>query len=188
MTNKKERTWTDEEWTTATQPLNEWMKNNKGNEEAEFSFDALKSNIKRGIKFPARREKSWTAMLLEMREYKDSPIGGKGAASLLPQFVQDNLKIIEPALIAERTPSFGEYTALVSFTRKTTGEGDNKTTIRTFFENANGEAKAWAKGRISALKKAFNADEWDGTLEGLRLMANVHPNNIPKEEVAENDS
>jgi hypothetical protein len=98
------------------------------------------------------------------------------------------LKIIEPALVIERTPSYGEYTALVNFSRKSTGEGDDKVTIRTFYKDGNHEATNWAKGRISALKKAYNANEWDGTLEGLRTMANIHPDNIPQEVVDENAS
>ena len=37
-------------------------------------------------------------------------------------------------------------------------------------KDANDYATSWANGRISALKKAFDENRWNGTIEGLELM------------------
>ena len=164
MTNdKKERKWTDEEWTTATNPLNDWIKENKNNEEMEDTIDSLKLNIKRGMKNAAKRAKAWSSMLLEMRGIEGSPIGGKGAASTLPANVQTTLKEIRTALIEERQKAFGDMTSKILVRRK--GKGDDQ--VSFFYANALEEATSWANGRIAALKKEYNANDWDGTLEGL---------------------
>jgi hypothetical protein len=165
MTNetKKERTWTNDEWTTATEPLNEWIQTHKNNEDMEDTIDSLKLNIKRGKKNESKRAKAWASMLLEMRGIDDSPIGGKGAQSTLPQSVQTTLKTIREALVQERQLAFGSMTSKIVVRRS--GKGDEKQTF--FYNNALEEATSWANGRIASLKKEYNNDEWDGTIEGL---------------------
>ena len=167
---KKERTWTDDEWAEATQPLNEWCEKHSDNEEYEDVIEIVELNITRGTKKPAKRLKCWNSLLLEMRGIEDSPIGGKGAASKYPIEVQTSLKTIREKLIAERTLSYGEMTSKVMFRRKTEGEDDNKTTTWISYKDANDEATSWANGRISMLKKAFDEERWNGTIEGLDLM------------------
>ena len=164
MTNeKKERQWTDDEWTTATNPLKDWIKENKSNEEMEDTIDSLKLNIKRGVKNATKRAKAWASMLLEMRGIEDSPIGGKGMASTLPANVQASLKEIRTALIEERQKAFGDMTSKILVRRK--GKGDDQ--VSFFYANALEEATSWANGRIASLKKEYNANDWDGTIEGL---------------------
>ena len=164
MTNeKKERQWTDDEWTTATNPVKDWIKVNKSNEEMEDTIDALKLNIKRGVKNATKRAKAWASMLLEMRGIEGSPIGGKGMASTLPANVQTSLKEIRTALIEERQKAFGDMTSKILVRRK--GKGDEQQSF--FYANALEEATSWANGRIASLKKEYNANDWDGTIEGL---------------------
>ena len=169
-TEKKERTWTDDEWKEATQPLNEWCEKHADNDDMEDVIEIVELNIKRGTKKPAKRLKCWNSLLLEMRGIEDSPIGGKGAMSKYPQEVQASLKTIRETLIAENTLGFGEMTSKVMFRRKTEGEGDDKTTTWHSFKDANDYATSWANGRISMLKKAFDDNRWNGTIEGLELM------------------
>ena len=150
--------------------MNEWCEKHKDNDDYEYVIEIVELNIKRGTNKPAKRLKCWNSLLLEMRGIEDSPIGGKGAASKYPQEVQASLKTIREALIAERTPALGEMTSKVMFRRKTEGEGDNKTTTWISYTNAQEEATSWANGRISMLKKAFDENRWNGTIEGLDLM------------------
>ena len=169
-TEKKERTWTDEEWTTATKPLEEWCEKHADNDDMEDVIEIVELNVKRGAKKASKRLKCWNSLLLEMRDIEDSPIGGKGAMSKYPQNVQTSLKTIREKLIEERTLAFGEMTSKVMFRRKTEGEGDDKTQTWISYVDANDEATAWANGRISMLKKAFDEERWNGTLEGLDSM------------------
>ena len=132
----------------------------------------LSMNMRRGKKEPERRAHFWTSMLHEMRGIEDSPIGGRGKASNLPEEVQTDLNTIEAGLIEEQTHE-GKFTRLVTFTRAYEGKGDDKKTIRTFHENDVARATAYAKGKISMLKKMYHDDEWDGTIAGLSKIANV---------------
>lgn len=169
-TEKKERTWTDDEWTTATKPLEEWCEKHADNDDMEDVIEIVELNVKRGAKKASKRLKCWNSLLLEMRDIDDSPIGGKGALSKYPQEVQASLKTIRETLIVENTLGFGNMTSKVMFRRKTEGEGDDKTTTWHSYKDANDYATSWANGRIQALKKAFDEERWNGTLEGLDSM------------------
>ena len=173
MPKDKENTWTDKKWTEKVALMNEWIADHP-QKKFEDTIEILELNIKRGTKSKTKRDKAWKSCLQEMREFEDSTIGGKGAASNLPQEVQDSLKTIHTGLIEEQTPAHGKYTSLVTFRRKTEGEGDDKTTIRTFFLNGTDRATAWANGRVAMLKNAYKDGDWDGTEAGLIKMADAH--------------
>ena len=169
--DKKEKEWTDEEWTTKTAELRVWVKTNNKVEEHEDTIMAIKMNLKRGDNKASSRNKAWASCLLEMRNVENSPIGGKGAASTLPKPVQESLQTIRENLLKERQLAFGEYTSLVMMRRTSTGKDENKVTTKWFYRDALEEATSWVNGRIAMLKTAFKEDEWDGSIEGLDNMA-----------------
>jgi len=168
---KTEKEWTADEWNEKCDLLQTWIDGHQ-QKKHEDTVLCLKLNMSRGKKDKSARVKSWSAILLEMRDIPDSPVGGRGIASNLPEEVQVVLKMVEGKLIEEQTHE-GHFTRLVTFTRKSKGKDKDKVTIRTFHENDVARATAWAKGKISMLKKMFNEDIWDGTEAGLLKIANV---------------
>lgn len=180
--NKKEEIMNDEKWNKRIAPLEEWIEANSNDDNFEMTILLLNMALKRGNKNPTQRQKNWNLMLAEMRDIETSPIGGKGSPSNYPQFVQDSCKIIHDGIIKEQTPAHGHYTSLTTFRRKTEGEGVKKTTIRTFFINGADKATAYADGRITMLKKMYTDGEWDGRIEGLSAIAEIHPQNLGEEE------
>lgn len=168
---KKPKEWTADEWNKKCELLQTWIDEHQ-QKKYEDTVMTLKVNMNRGKNDKSLRVKSWNAILLEMRDIPDSPVGGRGVASNLPEEVQEALKEIEAGWIAENAHE-GRFTRLLTFTRKTDGEGDDKKTIRTFHRSDEVRATHQGKGKIQMLKKMFHADEWDGTIAGLEKIANV---------------
>ena len=168
---KKDKEWSKEQWDEKCELLQTWI-DGHNQKKYEDTVMTLKVNMNRGKKDKSLRVKSWNAILLEMRDIPDSPVGGRGIASNLPEPVQDVLKVVEAGLIEEQTFE-GKFTRLVTFTRKSTGKDKDKVTIRTFHENDLARATAYAKGKISMLKKMYAENLWDGSESGLLKIANV---------------
>jgi len=164
MAQKKKDDWKDK-----VSRIQKWIDEHQ-QKKFEDTRMTLEIQIKRGNKNKDLRVKAWNMCLLEMRDVDDSTIGGKGAASTLPEHVQEICNLVEKAIIEENTPTTDtKYTKLVTWQTKTSKKNEEGKAVEKTnspFDSDLARIKAWAAGRIAALKRAYNAGDWDGTEDG----------------------
>lgn len=176
MSDDKDMSMTDEQWTKVIDPIEQWdktygkdLKADKANgEDWGESISIIRSQIKRGNKNASNRVKYYTLIKDEGRDISHWPVR-KGQASKLPQFLQDNLNDMGTEL-HEAYETFWDANPIVQATSLISDR--NKTAGGSQHENG----ASFAASRVLAMRQRFvkhyTADRWDGQYDESGMTIN----------------